>query len=77
MNCGLLNCISFQNNDFSKNLKQRIVAQLVVSLISDTGLTSMIPLPLHTFVEIDNQIFSLLILLFLTSQFKHLFLVLK
>ena len=39
------------------------VAQLVASQIADLGVTSLIPSWPHTFVEIDHEIFSVVILL--------------
>ena len=39
------------------------VAQSVASLIADLGVVSLIPAWSHTFVEIDHEIFSMVILL--------------
>ena len=40
------------------------------SLTADPGVTSMIPAPSHTFVEIDHVIISTVILLPSTESFK-------
>ena len=56
--------------------KQRCVAQSVmclatdVSLTADPGVTSLIPGPSHTFVEIDHEIISTVILLPSAESFK-------
>ena len=42
-----------------------VVCQLVASLIADPGVTSSILAQSHTFMKIDREIFSMLILLFL------------
>ena len=39
------------------------VVQMVTSLIADPGVRSSIPARFHTFVEIDHEIFSMVILL--------------
>ena len=40
-----------------------VVAQLVASLTADPGVVSLIPAQYHTFVEIDHEIISMVILL--------------
>ena len=44
------------------------VAQSVVSLIADPGVMSSIPVRPHTFMEIDHEIFSTVILLLPLNQ---------
>ena len=40
-----------------------VVAQLVTSLTADLGVAGLIPAQSHTFVEIDHEIISMVILL--------------
>ena len=44
------------------------VVQSVASLIADLGVVSLIPAWSHTFVEIDHETFSMIILLLLLIQ---------
>ena len=44
------------------------IVQLVASLTADPGVASSIPAQSHTFVEIDHEIFSTIILLFPLKQ---------
>ena len=49
------------------------VAQSVASLITDSGVVGAIPARPHTFVEIDHEIFSTVILLPLNQSYKRKF----
>ena len=44
------------------------VVQSVVSPIADPGVVSLIPARLHTFVEIDRELFPTIILLMLIQE---------
>ena len=46
------------------------VAQSVTCLTADPGVTSLIPVRSHTFVEIDHEIISMVILLLSADSFK-------
>ena len=49
--------------DYSLSCGQGPVAQSVASLIADPEIVSSIPARPHTFVEVDHEIFSMVILL--------------
>ena len=46
--------------------------QLVVNLTADLGVASLIPAKYHTFVEIDHEIISMVILLLLIQVVSYM-----
>ena len=78
--CSLIEALLRQSNKYflffcfphiglmTRDLIQDPVAQSVMSLTADRGIASLIPAQSHTFLEIDHEIISMIILLLTLIQ---------
>ena len=66
----IVSIITYTNNGFTCYAKPGRVAQSVMCLATDPGVASSIPVRSHTFVEIDHEMISTVILLPSADSFK-------